>query len=686
MQLKKVSVKNFRLLRDVTLSLEDRATVIVGRNNSGKTSLTELIRRLLGDSSPKFFLEDFSLAVHEGFWNSFMLHTQGAEEDKIRASLPIIEAILCIAYDAAEDLGVLSDFIIDLDVNCKEALALVRYQLKAGKIEALFENIVYLPEEDIDRQKKSFYRLMKDRVPQFYGVTLNAVDPMDNTNQRELDMSSLRGLLQVGFINAQRGLDDVTHKEKDVLGKVLERLLMTAATETASTDDRDIAKELDVVVNDIQNKIDSDFSKAVTRLMPGLKLFGYPGLSDPQLHTETTLDVQRLLESHTKIRYEGANGIGLPESYNGLGSRNLIYILFQLFEFFKAFQAKQTSPGVHLVFIEEPEAHLHPQMQEVFIRQISEIANVFAKDLNGGQPWPVQFVVTTHSTHMANEAPFESIRYFLSRRDEDSHTVIKDLRDGFTGKSVKKDKEFLHKYLTLTRCDLFFADKAVLIEGSTERLLMPKMIEKVDAENPAAKLASQYVSVVEVGGAYAHHFYRFLDFLELRTLIITDLDSVKEESRNGKTVYPACCVAESTRTSNASIKKWYRNSKISPACLIGKNEEEKVKNFRRIAYQIPESNSRACGRSFEDAFMLANQNMFEICGETDVDKANDALEKAKSLGKTNFALEHAIDKTSWVVPQYIKEGLQWLANNSTESIKKDYLVITEEEPVLQEVG
>src|SRR3546814_4103670 len=69
-------------------------------------------------------------------------------------------------------------------------------------------------------------------------------------------------------------------------------------------------------------------------------------------------------------------------------------------------------------------------------------------------------------------------------------------------------REFLHQYLTLTRCDLFFADKAVLIEGTSERLLLPAMIRTTDAAAVGEpQLGSQYLTVMEVGGAYAHRFF-----------------------------------------------------------------------------------------------------------------------------------------------------------------------------------
>jgi len=127
-----------------------------------------------------------------------------------------------------------------------------------------------------------------------------------------------------------------------------------------------------------------------------------------------------------------------------------------------------------------------PQMQTVFIRKLSEIANFFSKEYNNGNPWPVQFIVTTHSPHIANEATFDSMRYFLAQPRAESRgiftTEVKDLQSGLNDEPTE-NRGFLHSYMTLTRCDLLFADRGVLIEGPTERLLLPRMIEKkVDEE------------------------------------------------------------------------------------------------------------------------------------------------------------------------------------------------------------
>ena len=655
MQLKRIEVKNFRLLHDVDLLLEKQTTIIVGRNNSGKTSLTEVMKRLLSENNPTFRLEDFSFGSHANFWDAFVAAISAASEPDVRKLLPSIEIRLTFSYEIGEQLGLLGDFIVDVDPNCTEVLVIVRYALKNGKLAALFEGLT----DQGETARADFFRALRERIPTLFGSSLLAVDPDDPTNEKTVEGAALRALCASGFISAQRGLDDASQKDRVVLGKVLENLFATAKTNASDVDSHSTAEELESAVKDIQEKIGSDFNLKLDALLPALSLFGYPGLADPKLRTETTLDVARLLTNHTKVRYTGANGVHLPEAYNGLGARNIILILLQLREFFKLYGAMEASPGVHLIFIEEPEVHLHPQMQEVFVRKLGEIAAVFSKEQ--GMLWPVQFIVSTHSSHVANEAHFETIRYLLTAPDDGTgalKTVVKDLRKGLSGKG-EPDRGFLHQYLTLTRCDLFFADKAILIEGTTERLLLPKMIKMVDVTQPEGKkLGSQYLSILEVGGAYAHIFFDLLAFLELRTLVITDIDTVKS---NDKGHYTACQVRHGERTSNACIKTWFGKPDMEPKDLLATGDDTKISGRRRIAFQQPEEKDGPCGRSFEDAFMHANADRFPFPGPSAEEREGQAWTEALTVKKSEFALTLALGEEKWTIPRYIRDGLVWLA-------------------------
>ena len=277
MRLKGTEVKNFRLLQEAALLLEKETTVIVGRNNSGKTSLTEVFSRILRENNPSFRLEDFACASHGCFCDAFVQHQGGADADKVRSLLPSIEVKLRFACEIGEELGPLGDFVIDLDPNCTEALVVVRYSIGLGSIPALFSEL-----NDTDEKKKpSFFRSLRDRIPALYQASIAAVDPNDPSNERSMAPASLRLLVANNFISAQRGLDDVSQKERVVIGRVLENLFSTAKSNGEDATGHSIAEQLEVAVKDIQDRIGVDFNEELDKLLPALSLFGYPGLTDP---------------------------------------------------------------------------------------------------------------------------------------------------------------------------------------------------------------------------------------------------------------------------------------------------------------------------------------------------------------------------------------------------------------------
>jgi hypothetical protein len=197
------------------------------------------------------------------------------------------------------------------------------------------------------------------------------------------------------------------------------------------------------------------------------------------------------------------------------------------------------------------------------------------------------------------------------------------------------------------------------------------MIKKTDAEAQGQpQLSSQYLTVMEVGGAFAHRFFDLLSFLELRTLVITDIDSVAVNAKNKRVAVP---VATGAFTSNACIKDWYEPD-VSPTQLLAKTSDDKVSGGRRLAFQIPEQDGEPSARSFEDAFILANPELFDL-GEGD--RAMLAYELASEQKKSSFALTHAIEQTEWRVPRYIAEGLRWLAEGNPAPVLSPEAVAAE---------
>lgn len=104
----------------------------------------------------------------------------------------------------------------------------------------------------------------------------------------------------------------------------------------------------------------------------------------------------------------------LPDSYNGLGFKNLIFMVVELLDIHNQWLAiEENRPPVHLIFIEEPEAHLHAQLQQAFIRKIMDLLAMESQEL---MHYTTQVVVTSHSTHILYERGFRPIRYFRRKR------------------------------------------------------------------------------------------------------------------------------------------------------------------------------------------------------------------------------------------------------------------------------
>jgi predicted ATP-dependent endonuclease of OLD family len=696
MHIKTFRVRNFRRLRDVRIDLDHETSVFVGANNSGKTSATHVFQVFLGKARGEFQIYDFSVSS----WSTFdgLSPTEADPDAKLprigldiwldvdtRNAHRVVDLLPNLDWDG-EPVGVRLEYVardgLELLRRYAEAKAASSEQNGAGS-----ENWKPWPQSltnYLSRKLRTEYEIRysvldakrcdADLIPAD-GYTPTPLGTVESGAAKLID-----SLIRVDFLNAQRYLSD-----KDASGgrdEELSKRLSRFYQRNLDQREQDIAALS--AVADSEAQLNDHFADVFKPTLDRLAQLGYPGFSNPDLVVKASLDAGSILNGSARVFYALPGGdsaktaVTLPDQYNGLGFKNLIYMVVEILDFHHAWiDADGERPPIHLVMIEEPEVHLHAQLQQVFIRKVREILPEVSAEFR------TQLVVTTHSAHIIYEREFQHIRYFKrgTQPDEVQQSDVRNL-SVFYDEEETVTRDFLLQYLKLTHCDLFFADGAVLVEGNVERLLLPLIIERECPE-----LRACHLTVLEVGGAFAHKFDKLVEFLGLPTLVITDLDSVcRAPGSTGKA--KACLTtADGAVTANQTLKQWIPALETIPD-LLNLDEDAKcpagpegATGLVRVAYEIRETatwkgaSEALAGRTFEEAFALRNlewsQHVDRRALGLRVAKADDldlaglhaaVFDRVRDFDKTAFALGLIAAPTDWVVPRYITEGLAWLAS------------------------
>lgn len=789
MRIASVEIQNFRKLKSVHIDFAEEVTLLVGANNSGKTSAMVALRLFLM-SPGKFTLSDFTLS-HWAKLNSIGAAWETGEKapnfqehfmEDWEALLPSLDLWIKAQKD---ELHYVSHILPSLSW-AGEPLG-IRFRFEPNQLEELYKDYLVARTARHDALKAANEKKREGRedysVPlwpanlheflsragrlnSYFGVRSYLLDPKKrivpeagivkpqalDSEAEALSSNPLAGLVQIDEIDAQRGFSDVGSSSqkpgepegagvRGPVGKLSGQLSRYYEHHLDPSDvpDPDDMEAMEGIAK-AQQSFDERLGKGFEKALRELEQLGYPGLTDPRLSVKTKIEPLHAMRHASAVQYDviasdenGTAAARLPEQSSGLGYQNLISIVFRLIAFRDGWMRtgkaarklevgkerdEKPHPPLHLVLVEEPEAHLHAQVQQVFIRKAYAVLRNH-EDLGDKKTFVTQLVVSTHSNNVVYECNFAALRYFrrLPTTEKGGSPISNVVNlTGIFGKD-KNTEKFETRYIRTTHCDLFFADAIVLVEGAAERMFLPHFLR----EHFKDGLYQRYISILEIGGSHAHRLKPLIEALALPTLIITDLDSGRKSATDKSVSGDAPVRGTGMVTMNDTLNGWVPKMEALDD-LLDADEAERVAKFDDFsavyaAYQSPVvvtfdpeetgtsgKGEEALAYTFEDALALANIETFRnLKGAGLIGKFREAIAGATSLqdltqkfhaavkksDKGRFALDviFGVEPSTLAVPGYIHAGLVWLekqlANRDERSLVAK--VLTGVELVKEEV-
>lgn len=584
MYINKIHILNYRNFNDFMMEFHNGLNVIIGANNSGKTGLLNAIKLL---SSPS------DISVHDFNKNNLLQYSKLYMDN---APSIVIEYDIRhrISEDDTGDESIIRLLpflgIKELSENRQEKDGIVEYNI-AAQIKAVYSLDVKFIEEykkavsaisDFDEYLSVLKRYIESHYSWKYTNGISNI---------KAEQKAATGIFEIRFIGAERTSEEVRKETK---------------------------REIEAFAKDSENAVSLD--KFKSEISEGLKELLAPSidkLSDLFKNEKNEIGLEKgnvsiasairanfsLADTYVTEVKDTKFGYTLPLQNNGLGYNNLINI-YMLIKLTKV----QKGKDFRILCLEEPEAHLHPAMQYKLFKYLSELNKT--DDLNQ------QIFVTTHSCNISAVAGIDNMFMIsYSRDDGNSDCYQQSLYEQFKDRDCTTNKAdakaHLTKFLDVTRSDMLFADKVILVEGIAEKLLMPLFMEKC-----GCAYEDEHISIIEIGGKHFEHFVELFNrnAVKKKVLCITDRD-FKWIDDDGK------------------MRSIFEYEAKLPEHIEKLKARFDINNFNICTQKMG-------GRTFEDEFFLSNMENQDI--------AKIIFKKAISDSIKEYFDEHGFDISGWI--------------------------------------
>jgi putative ATP-dependent endonuclease of the OLD family len=602
MYINRIVIRNFRSFEHLDVPVGPGTTCLIGENNAGKSNVLHAIR----------------LCIDSGLSSAYR---------------SLIPSDIHSTVDLSHPNQVLVALeITDFQGKINEEALVGAWQFKPGRARLVYR---YRPKlgvrEDLESEEIEPGALTREDY--HWEITAGgdpALDPAEIDWDEDIGSSIRFGDLQsflVVFLPALRDVEsDLRQFRSSPLARLIDAMEIDSDEQETLLDAlRGANKEIAAAptVAEIAKAIDASF-KNVTG--PAFSMDVDLGLAEPSF--QAIVRALRILLTNAAMH-------NFDPSSNGLGLNNILYVSI-LIKYFENRIAQQKSAG-QIILFEEPEAHLHPQLQLTLFKALSAL--------------PFQSILTTHSTHITADAPLASYVVLT----QTGGPAIASAVPAENPALEEGDIADLERYLDATRSNLLFARKVMLVEGPAELFLIPALLKHVKGVD----LARQGVSIIPIYGVHFDVYAKLFseNALPKRCAIVTDGDLKPSDASpdlEGEDALPA--PPDLTALENQYVRVFACKTTFERALTL----EGTLEMFARTADDI--GAPLVAHRLREGANALAGYQPGDAGREAILSPLRAlVLRTAKRFGKARFAqvaARHVDQATS--IPKYFADAANWL--------------------------
>lgn len=585
MYIEKFIIKNFRGIADLALHFSKGLNVLIGENNSSKTTIIDALRICLsyGNQKRDIYISypDFHIEKTEisDTLNDIEFHLHFKIEDPAEAGW--FNDLLSVQEDGTQDLQLHFRYYLDEEER-------IRYKVWGGTNEgqAIAPEILFL----------------------LYHVHLDALRDAEN------HLRPIRGN-RLGQLYANIQIDPNAETDKEKKKEIAKKVREAVDSDADWT--QHIGKGKEKINEHLR---ETSFASKQQQVEILFLPFDFNRLVD-NLKIQMPIYTDELLEGDSsKQKYF--------ELYqNGLGYNNLIYTATVLGDLKQ--RKKLNKESYAALLIEEPEAHLHPQLQNLFFKYLNKL------DTEQG----FQIFISSHSPTITAKSDLKSV-VVLQNQDNKVSALSLD-KSGLS----RDNRKYLHKFLDVTKSQLFFSNGVILVEGISESLLLA-IFSKIMEENGKYDIESAGVELVNLNGVAFSHFANLFNNddddknLKTRCSLITDDDRDKETDEIASRAKAA------SELERKNLKVFLAEQTFEFELFIAGNKDILIEIFK-------EMHPVAAGRIVENADVKIHATNF-------LEKV--ISNKAKSELAHRLAVKLASDETArnaFIVPTYLQNAIKY---------------------------